>query len=98
MGLKRGIEQGVEAAVAEIERMAKKVKSKEDLSNVGSVAANGDRVVGDLLAEAMEKVGKDGVVTVEESKTIEDRDLARGRRGNAIRSRLYLTLFRHQPG
>jgi chaperonin GroEL len=71
MRLKRGIEQGVEAAVAEIERMSKKVKDKEDLSNVAAVAANGDRVIGNLLAEAMEKVGKDGVVTVEESRTIE---------------------------
>jgi chaperonin GroEL len=71
MSLKRGIEKGVEAAVAEIERMSKKVKSRDDMANVGAVAANGDRVVGDLLAEAMEKVGKDGVVTVEESSTIE---------------------------
>jgi chaperonin GroEL len=71
MRLKRGIEQGVEAAVAEIERMSKKVKDKEDLANVGTVAANGDRQIGDLLAEAMDKVGKDGVVTVEEAKTIE---------------------------
>ena len=71
MHLKRGIEQGVEAAVAEIERMSKKVKDREDLANVGAVAANGDREIGDLIAEAMEKVGKDGVVTVEEAKTIE---------------------------
>jgi chaperonin GroEL len=71
MHLKRGIEQGVEAAVAEIERMSKKVKDREDLANVGAVAANGDRMIGDLLAKAMEKVGKDGVVTVEEAKTIE---------------------------
>ncbi|HKQ78465.1 MAG TPA: chaperonin GroEL [Blastocatellia bacterium] len=71
MHLKRGIEKGVEAAVAEIERISKKVKDKEDLANVGAVAANGDRVIGDLLAEAMDKVGKDGVVTVEEAKSIE---------------------------
>jgi chaperonin GroEL len=71
MRLKRGIDQGVEAAVAEIERMSKKVRDKEDLTNVAAVAANGDRVIGELLAEAMEKVGKDGVVTVEEAKTIE---------------------------
>jgi len=71
MHLKRGIEQGVEAAVAEIERMSKKVKDTEDLANVGAVAANGDRVIGELLAEAMDKVGKNGVVTVEEGKTIE---------------------------
>src|SRR5499426_3876544 len=50
MHLKRGIDQGVEAAVAEIERMSKKVKDREDLANVGAVAANGDRVIGDLLA------------------------------------------------
>jgi chaperonin GroEL len=71
MHLKRGIERGVEAAVAEIERMSKKVKDREELANVGAVAANGDRLIGDLLAEAMDKVGKDGVVTVEEAKTIE---------------------------
>lgn len=71
MHLKRGIEKGVEAAVAEIESMAKKVKTKEELTNVGTVAANGDRQIGELLAEAMEKVGNDGVVTVEEAKTME---------------------------
>ncbi len=71
MHLKRGIEQGVEAVVAEIEKMSKKVKDKDDLANVGSVAANGDRVIGELLSEAMDKVGKDGVVTVEEAKSIE---------------------------
>jgi chaperonin GroEL len=71
MALKRGIEKGVEAAVAEIKSMSKKVKGKDDLTSVGVVAANGDRVIGELLAEAMEKVGKDGVVTVEEARTIE---------------------------
>lgn len=71
MSLKRGIDTGVEAAVAEIEKMSKKVKNNEDLANVGAVAANGDREIGKLIAEAMEKVGKDGVVTVEEAKTIE---------------------------
>jgi chaperonin GroEL len=71
MHLKRGIEKGVEVAVAEIESMAKKVKTKDELTNVGTVAANGDRQIGELLAEAMEQVGNDGVVTVEEAKTIE---------------------------
>ena len=71
MLLKRGIERGVEAAVAEIESMSKKVRSKEEFKNVGTVAANGDRLIGELLAEAIDKVGKDGVVTVEEAKTIE---------------------------
>ena len=71
MSLKRGIERAVEAAVADLESQSKKVKGKDELTNVGIVAANGDRVIGELLAEAMEKVGKDGVVTVEEAKTIE---------------------------
>lgn len=71
MSLKKGIERGVEAAVAEIESLSKKVKSKEEFTNVASVAANGDRQIGALLAEAIDKVGKDGVVTVEEGKTIE---------------------------
>jgi chaperonin GroEL len=71
MHLKRGIERGVVVAVEEIRKMAKKVKSKEELTNVGTVAANGDQKIGELLAEAMEKVGHDGVVTVEEAKTIE---------------------------
>src|SRR5262249_43398118 len=68
---KSGIEKGVAAAVEEIERMSKKVKDREDLANVGAVAANGDRLIGDLLAQAMDEVGKDGVVTVEEAKSIE---------------------------
>ncbi len=71
MHLKRGIERGVKVAVAEIEQMAKKVRGKDELTNVGAVAANGDYLIGELLAEAMEKVGNDGVVTVEEAKTIE---------------------------
>ena len=71
MHLKRGIEKGVAVAVAEIESMAKKVKTKDELTNVGTVAANGDRQIGELLAEAMEQVGNDGVVTVEEAKTME---------------------------
>ena len=71
MALKRGIDRGVEVAVAEIEKMSKKVKGKDDLTAVGTVAANGDKLIGELLAEAMEQVGKDGVVTVEEARTIE---------------------------
>nr|MBA3322033.1 chaperonin GroEL [Pyrinomonadaceae bacterium] len=70
MALQRGIQLGVEAAVADIERQSKKVKSKADLSNVASVSANNDREIGDLISEAMERVGSDGVVTVEESKTM----------------------------
>jgi chaperonin GroEL len=71
MALQRGIQMATEAAVAELERMSKKVKGKEELANVASVSANNDREIGDLISEAMEQVGKDGVVTVEESKTLQ---------------------------
>jgi chaperonin GroEL len=71
MALQRGIQLATEAAVAELERMSKKVKGKEELANVASVSANNDRKIGELIAEAMEQVGKDGVVTVEESKTLQ---------------------------
>ncbi len=71
MALKRGIERAVAAVVADLVSQSKKVKGQDELSNVASVAANGDRLIGDLIAQAMEKVGQDGVVTVEEAKSIE---------------------------
>src|SRR5512132_127112 len=71
MALQRGIQLATELVVAEIERMSKKVKSKEELMNVATVSANNDREIGRLISEAMDKVGKDGVVTVEESKTLQ---------------------------
>ena len=69
MSVRRGIDKAVTAAVAELDSMAKKVSSKEEIAQVGAISANNDRVIGDLLADAMEKVGKDGVITVEEGKT-----------------------------
>jgi chaperonin GroEL len=71
MALQRGIQRATEAAVADLERQSKKIKSKDELANVASVSANNDREIGELIAEAMDKVGKDGVVTVEESRTLE---------------------------
>ncbi len=71
MDLQRGIQSATEAVVAELERMSKKVKGKEELANVATVSANNDRQIGQLISEAMEQVGKDGVVTVEESKTLQ---------------------------
>ncbi len=71
MSLQRGIQIATEAVVAELQRVSKKVKSKEDLMNVASVSANNDREIGKLISEAMERVGSDGVVTVEESKTLQ---------------------------
>jgi chaperonin GroEL len=70
MALKRGIEKAVEQVVNEIKRMAKPV-SGNDIKQVGTVSANGDTNIGQNIADAMEKVGKDGVITVEESKTME---------------------------
>src|ERR671917_1361876 len=71
MELKRGIQRAVELAVEELEKMSKKVKGKEELANVAAVSANNDREIGELIAEAMDRVGKDGVVTVEESKSMQ---------------------------
>jgi chaperonin GroEL len=70
MALKRGIDKAVERATAEIKKMAKPVKG-EMIAQVGSISANGDRTIGEMIAEAMDKVGKDGVITVEESKTMQ---------------------------
>ncbi len=71
MSLQRGIQLATDQVVAELERMSKKVKGKEELTNVATVSANNDRHIGELISAAMEKVGKDGVVTVEESKTLQ---------------------------
>jgi chaperonin GroEL len=71
MALARGIRKGVEAIVAEIKKMAIPVKGDEDIRNVAAVSANNDAEVGKMLAEAMSKVGRDGVITVEEGKGID---------------------------
>jgi chaperonin GroEL len=70
MGLKLGIEKAVGIVVAEIEKLSKPVKGKM-IAQVGTISANNDETIGNIIAEAMEKVGKDGVITVEESKTME---------------------------
>jgi len=69
--LKRGIDQAVQKVVAEIKKMSKDLPGKTEIAQVGSISANNDRAIGDLIADAMEKVGKDGVITVEEAKTME---------------------------
>src|SRR5213594_1161054 len=71
MGLKRGIEQAVDTVVEELKHMSKATKGKKEIAQVATIAANNDKTIGDLIAEAMEKVGKDGVITVEEAKAIE---------------------------
>jgi chaperonin GroEL len=71
MDLKRGIDQAVAKVVDEIRKMSKEVKSREEIAQVGTISANNDNTIGDLIADAMERVGKDGVITVEEAKGTE---------------------------
>jgi len=71
MGLQRGIDQAVEQVVRELAKLSKSTKDKKEIAQVATIAANNDPTVGSLIAEAMEKVGKDGVVTVEEAKGME---------------------------
>jgi chaperonin GroEL len=71
MAVKRGIDKGVEATVKFLDGMSKQLKSKEEMEQVASISANNDPVIGKLMADAFEKVGKDGVITVEEGKTSE---------------------------
>ena len=71
MALKRGIDAGVAAVVEELKKMSVPTKGKKEIAQVGSISANNDKEIGDLIAEAMEKVGKDGVITVEEAKGLE---------------------------
>src|SRR6185503_7786507 len=71
MSLQRGIQLATDAVVAELQRTSKKVKNNDDLRNVATVSANNDSEIGKLIAAAMEQVGKDGVVTVEEAKGLQ---------------------------
>ncbi len=71
MGIKRGIEQAVEEVVASLKKLSKPIKEKKEIAQVATIAANNDPDIGNRIADAMEKVGKDGVITVEEAKGIE---------------------------
>lgn len=70
MDLKRGIDKAVEVVVEELKKMSKPCHAKKEISQIGTISANNDPTIGDLIAEAMEKVGKDGVITVEEAKSM----------------------------
>ena len=81
MELKRGIDGAVTAAVAEIKEMARPVKDRTRMEQVATIAANGDKTIGKILADAMDKVGKEGVITVEEARGLETTlDLVEGMR------------------
>ena len=71
MDLKRGVDLAVEAIVEDLKKNSKKVTSNEEIAQVGTISANGDREIGDFLAKAMQKVGNEGVITVEEAKSLE---------------------------
>ena len=71
MELKRGIEKSVEAIVAELKKFSREVKDNKTIAQVGMISANSDATIGNIIADAMEKVGKDGVITVEEARTLE---------------------------
>src|SRR5881296_264205 len=71
IGIQRGIQKAVDAAVAHLDKVAKKVKDKEEIKQVATVSANWDTQIGEIIADAMDKVGKDGTITVEEAKSID---------------------------
>jgi chaperonin GroEL len=71
MELKRGIDKAVETIVAELKKISKPIKDHKEIAQVGTISANNDKTIGDIIAEAMEKVGKEGVITVEEAKAME---------------------------
>src|SRR3546814_15371343 len=70
MNLMRGVDLACEAVVADVESRSKKVKTSAEIAQVGTISANGEREIGDMIAEAMEKVGREGVITVEEAKSL----------------------------
>jgi chaperonin GroEL len=71
MDVKRGIDKAVEAVITELKKLAKPIKDQKEIAQVGTISANNDPTIGNIIAQAMEKVGKEGVITVEESKTSE---------------------------
>ena len=71
MDLKKGIDKGVAVVVDELKKLSKSIKDKKEIAQVGTVSANNDRTIGEIISEAMEKVGKEGVITVEEAKSME---------------------------
>ncbi|MCP4454555.1 MAG: chaperonin GroEL, partial [Planctomycetes bacterium] len=71
MGIKRGVDKAVVAVVAELEKLSKPTKDQKEIAQIGTISANNDATIGNIIAEAMNKVGKEGVITVEEAKAME---------------------------
>jgi chaperonin GroEL len=90
MDLKRGIDKAVIDVVEEIKKRSKKVSGSAEIAQVGTISANGEKAIGDMIAEAMQKVGNEGVITVEEAKSLDSElDVVEG-------PRLHLALFHYQ--
>src|SRR3546814_20246967 len=70
MDLKRGIDMAVDAVVADLEKVSRKVETNAEIAQVGTISANDDREIGEMIAKAMQKVGNEGVITIEESKSL----------------------------
>src|SRR3712207_2921001 len=86
MDLKRGIDLAVAEVVKELQNQSKKINTSQEIAQVGTIAANGDKTVGDMIAEAMQKVGNEGVITVEEAKALEtELDVVEGMQRSAER-------------
>ncbi|SOR32389.1 protein of unknown function [Methylorubrum extorquens] len=94
MDLKRGIDLAVAAAVKDIGERSRKVSSSEEIAQVGTISANGDKEIGEMIAHAMQKVGNEGVITRRGGQ--DRRDRTRRRRGHAVRPRLPLAVLRDQ--
>ena len=71
MDVKRGIDTAIEAVIGDIKKSSKKVKTSEEIAQVGTISANGEKEIGDMIAKAMQKVGNEGVITVEEAKGLQ---------------------------
>ena len=95
MDLKRGIDKAVIAVVEELKKISKPCTTSKEIAQVGSISANADADIGKIIADAMDKVGKEGVITVEDGKGLRER--ARSRRGHAVRPRLPLAVLHQQP-
>jgi chaperonin GroEL len=96
MDLKRGIDLAVSKVVADLKARSKPVAGTSEIAQVGTISANGESEIGDMIAKAMEKVGKEGVITVEEAKGMDSG--TRCRRRHAVRPRLPVAVLHHQPG
>jgi chaperonin GroEL len=96
MDLKRGVDLAVDAVVADLQNHSKKVTSNEEIAQVGTISANGDAEIGRFLADAMKKVGNEGVITVEEAKSLEtELEVVEGMQFDP---RLHLAVLHHQCG